>query len=417
MEDYTEIDPARLKSRAARELYDELFFVEEARKISSADAKGERARLILPSWQEKSPQQANYTPDFGDLLDFYSSRGLVGEEKVAVLQTLGAIRKLCFGIEGASGSGKSFTADLLMELLPKEYVYRIELSSNTAEVYNAEEINRAKIIYVPELQKALNSKNPIMVEVLKNLTEGRDVLRRVRDQEKKRNITLHIEADKGIIYTLALENDLKKDVELSRRVFQLTTDSSEEQSYKVIDNIIEEEYNHSNKGKDFSGLRHHIRRCMLLPEVEYVNPFSRVLLEIMPVTVKARSFVKHYLNLIQGSALFHHKERVREGGNIFVNLEDFFLVHSLYHQMFSKSLEESVEEERISNEGGEKDGVETDGRGKEIADWRDVWNLGSVTMLEFYPDVLERWQECNIKDGKIAAYDALAREEKILGEV
>ena len=413
MEEYTEIDSARLKSRTARELYNEIFYVEEARKISNADARVDGPRLILQSWQERASRQANYIPNIGDLLDFYSSRGLVGEERVAILQTLGSIRKLCFGIEGASGSGKSFTADLLMELLPKEYVYRIELSSNTAEVYNAEEINRAKIIYVPELQKALNSKNPIMVEVLKNLTEGRDVLRRVRDQEKKRNITLHIEADKGIIYTLALENDLKKDVELSRRVFQLTTDSSEEQNYRVIDNIVEEEYNHSDKGRDFTELKQHIRSCVLLPEIEYVNPFSRALMDVIPLTVKARSFVKHYLNLIQGSALFHHKERVHETGNIFVNLEDFFLVHSLYNRMFSKSLDGGAKE---AGAGGEEEGAEAS-KGKEITDWRGVWNIGSMTMLEFYPDVLERWQKSNIKDGKITAYDATIGEEKILGEV
>ena len=40
-----------------------------------------------------------------------------------------------------------------------------------------------------------------------------------------------------------------------------------------------------------------------------------------------------------------------------------------------------------------------------------------MTMLEFYPDVLERWQKSNIKDGKITAYDATIGEEKILGEV
>jgi len=403
MENNIQVDPKRLRSKSARKLYSEIFQEKEVKKreCKQQQNRQDKSKMSRPMSMERTnnihipTDQADYSPGIEDILDFYEHNGLVGEESTSILQTFAAIKRMSFGIESLSGSGKSFSANLLMKLLPEEYVYRMELSSNTAEMYNADEINKAKLIYIPELQKALKSRNTLMIEILKNLSEGRDAIRKVRDQEKRETITLHITADKGIIYTLASENEFKKDAELSRRFFQLSTDTSEEQTSKVIQSIVENEYTHKIGKRDFSKLKQHVRECLELSDLTYINPFSEKLLEITPLTVKARSFVRHYLDLIQASTLFHHKNRITSGENIFVNLEDFFHVYSTYHPLFLENLMCKQDVEKL--------------------DWQNVWNLGTKVMIGHYPEFLESWQESNIKENKLTVYDVSKRQETTLG--
>jgi len=405
-----EIDPKNLQSNIARKSYSELFPEKKKDNMSVIEPKDFITKKREEEYETKKEDTIiKYAPSVKDIFDYYESNGLVGEENTSILQTFAAIKKLNFGIESLSGSGKSFLVDLLMDLLPEEYVYRIELSSKTAEMYNADEINKAKIIYIPELQKALNSKNLIMIEVMKNLTEGRDAIRRVRNQATDENLTYKITANKGIIYTLASENVFKKDVELSRRVFQLTTDSSTEQNLKVIESIVNQEYLGNNKEKNFQELKEHVKKCLDLPDFQYVNPFSQTLLEITPPTVKARTFIKHYLNLIQASAKFHYKSRFSSEDKLFVNLEDFFNIYSLYQDLFYKGVSKANINEETQMKEQEKE------KGQPEIVWQNIWKSGLEVMNSYHPEFSEKWIGANIQDGKIIAYDIKNKREKILG--
>lgn len=343
------IDPNRFRSQVAKDFFREYFGVrEEVEEEPRAQRKELPAKILDNKIEDpkgrleairksKSITQSLKSPSLEDLLYFYKSKGLVGEESTAILQTLGAIHGLCFGIESLSGSGKSFTADLLMELLPEEYVYKIELTSNTALMYEADAINQKRIIYIPELQKALNNSNPINLEIIKNLTEGKGISRTVR--AKGENVEFTINPGKAVIYTLALENAFKKDVELSRRVFTLTTDISEEQTRKIIEAIAKKGYqaNKSSQVK-IAGLKAHFRDCLALPEIQYINPFSTFVAGYMPPVLRSRSFATHYFNLVEASARFHHKERIIENNRIFVNFDDIANIHSFYFDDFLRSV-------------------------------------------------------------------------------
>jgi ABC-type dipeptide/oligopeptide/nickel transport system ATPase component len=139
-----------------------------------------------------------YIPNTKDLIDFSQTCGLVEERENFILLALSAINKISCGVESVSGSGKSVLTDILMELLPKKRIYNMGLSSNTATMYDYKALNQADIVYIEELQKAMNSSNPIVVELLKNMTEGKELTRKVYDAVSKEVIQHKIKGNLGV---------------------------------------------------------------------------------------------------------------------------------------------------------------------------------------------------------------------------
>ncbi|MBW2988092.1 hypothetical protein DRJ48_04435 [Candidatus Woesearchaeota archaeon] len=423
----------------------------------------------LPQKSKTRTPRVEGSVDLETLLRYYKSKGLVGEEKLAILQTLGAIHQLSFGIESLSGSGKSFTIEILISLLPKGDVYRMELSSKTAEMYNAETINRAKIIYIPELQKAMSSSNPIVVEVLKNITEGKDAVRRVRDQASKSVVNYTIQAGKGVIFTLATENAFKYDTEFSRRVFILHTDISKEQTDRILrskararhptlqnQNLITPE--------EEEALKRHIAECLHTDGLVFENPFSDYISSYIPRTIRSRSYDDYYFDLVEAMALFHYNQRLNEDGVVFIELQDVYAIQELYWHQFCKSLlgipligeealtvfgegidatnsrtaEEvyrvlkpwnpSITYRMVENtlerlvEVGLLDKTDHQSRrtryfrsgSTEIfdleVDWQEAWNTGLKFMEEQYPRVVERWVTKQVKEGRVVAKHPLTSE-------
>lgn len=400
------------------------------------------------------------------LLKYYVSRGLVGEEATSILQTFGAVNRLCFGIESMSGSGKSYTIDRLIELLDKGDIYSMQLSSKTAEMYSADEINKAQIIYIPELQKAMRSSNEILVEVLKNITEGKDAQRKVRVQANGKNQKYTITAGKGVIFTLATENHFKYDQEFARRVFILHTDVSPEQT----DNIIryKSSQRHAfNKTKriisntELNSLRSHVKSCLYF-NPEFENPFAEPIAEMFPRTLKSRSYDSYYFDLVESSTKFNHPLRIYQDGIMFVNLEDVYLIHNLYSKTFLKGLynipvfgEEALsilnEEEEFCESKDVYETLKEDNpslsfnvvenvlenlvdagflkkddyksrnpkysRIKSMTslfdepNWEAYWERGKEFMKEHYPKISERWinEQLN-SDGEVRVYSPLGND-------
>lgn len=300
-----------------------------------------------------------YKPTMKKIVDYYKHMGLVGEEKTAILQTLLAIKRQHFGIEALSGSGKSASMDILANhnklgdsiLLPKRKVYIMGLSSKTAAMYNQESINEADLIYVEELQKLGTSLE--MTEFLKNLAEGKDVTRDVRDQANRENLKLKINKGKGIMYTLALENTHKNDIEMKRRFITLSTDVSKTQTKNVISRKAQERFNRDAlnvlEDKELLNLKSHISECIEYgksPNLKYENPFAEYISKFIPMPdQKARSFCDHYFNLVEASCLFNHKNRVsfttgnkRLTKHLLVNIEDIIVIQELYSDTFNRDI-------------------------------------------------------------------------------
>lgn len=296
-------------------------------------------QLLAPRIRDKDllKQHQDYRPNLYDVLEYYRSKHVVGEENVCTLQTLGAINKLCFGIESLSGSGKSFLVNALIDLLPEGSVYRMELSSKTAEFYQAEQINQCDIIYIPELQKAMSNK--LVVEILKNLTEGRSAIRTVRDQTIRQNLVYTISSDKGVIFTLATENPFKYDKEFSRRVFILHTDISHEQTDRILKHKAMNRHQslETRVAKDFNPLKAHIARC-LDEDFSYENPFTDYISQQIPRNIRARSYDDHLFNLINACTKFHHPKRLFGNNVLFVSIGDVYQIYNAYWEQFIRTL-------------------------------------------------------------------------------
>src|SRR3989338_1351699 len=224
-----------------------------------------------------------------------------------------------FGIESMSGSGKSFTVDLLMKLLPEDYVYYMELASAKAHANNADEINKYEIIYIPELQKAANT-GLTLVESLKNLAEGKDSTRMVWNHQTKNNDVYRIVGNKGLIFTLAIENDYKYDAELGRRFLIFNTDISEEQTQRIIQSKASTRHANAKPNKErFDHLRNHIGYCLNL-DTRYENPFSDYIATQVPIEMKSRTQVSYFFDLVEASAKFHINDRIKSNDIVMENL-------------------------------------------------------------------------------------------------
>lgn len=333
----------------------------------------EIAKLVLP--EEKLEERVLDEFDFlgvniQTLVDYYKQKGLVGEEGNSVVQTLAAINGISFGFYSKSGSGKSYLVDVLMDLLPGNSVYKMELFSETAGFYDCAEINKAKIIYIPELQKAMKKTNSIAAELIKGISEGRDVTRVVTQGTSTRRYT--IRADKSIAFTLASENEFKYDEELARRVLFLYTDESPEQTQNVI--LYKAAARHAN-GKNH--LMNPEQECVLKRHIANVmdagfcfeNPFAEYLAGLMPASLKSRSYIDHFFDLVEASAKFNHLHRVKEKGTLFLGIEDVSLIVDAYWQNMARA----------------------PGTEKLDFDREACFYHGADFMKENYRDVFERW--------------------------
>jgi DNA-binding transcriptional ArsR family regulator len=264
----------------------------------------------------------------------------VGEEKLSKLITLCVLRGLNFGIEGLSGSGKTILADALIELLPDNSVYSLQLSSPTAAFYDAQEINKKRFIYVPELQKAVQSLE--VVEFLKGIGEKKTVERKVTNVARNCVVTYRIHGERLVtFYTLALENTYKTDTEFTRRFFHFFTNSTVNQNRNVLKWKAKQRM---EKGIEVEKewtvplLRHHIGR-LLQQSYDFVNPCAGSVVKFCPVkNMKTRSYVDFLFDLQEASALFHSRHRCKMENFLFVTPEDVKIMFDLYWKDFKASL-------------------------------------------------------------------------------
>ncbi len=313
-----------------------------------------------------------------DITNYFKLKGVVGEESLCTKIFLAGSNNISFGVEGYSGSGKTFVVDKLIELYAEEDLYRLDLSSKMAVFYDSKNINNYKTIYIPELQKALKETKSPIVEVVKNLTEGKDVKRIVTDYKKRGNKTFNIKRGKSIIYTLASENTYKNDEELNRRFLRFKTNHEENHLEKILkqkslrrQTLIKEsdEELHEKLKQHFNYLRN--------KKINTYDPYSEAIIEYLPKTQKAIGYTEHYYALLDATTKLNHKRRekieTQEQEYIITNIEDHFLVHKLYHQEFLKTLKDFSKRNNNREEVDEIQHLEN----KKI-DWGKIINKGTI---------------------------------------
>ena len=319
------------------------------------------------------------SPTFEDILKYYRSEGIIGEEKNAILITLAATYGAQFGIIGDSGSGKTLLALALMKLLPSSYVYELQLASDQSLFNDVDEINGKKFIYISEAQKPLKKKDSTILEIIKTLGEGKDVKRKVT-LSKGKVIDYVINGGPKIIFTLANENDFKLDTELSRRFMLFYTDSSKEHVEDVITENAKSRAEIKSIDKKHSlALSNYIKRSLDSDYSGFVDVFSEAFTKYIPKVPKAVGYVNHYYDLLNACAKFHSAERMLDENNhLFLDLEDYYLIHQLYYPNFLTSLK------NLSTKGFTN---------QNEVDWIELYGAGANKMKSMYPDKFQEWEQ------------------------
>lgn len=290
------------------------------------------------------PSSLTNSPSLHDLVTFFRGQGIVGEENLLCGATLAAINKSSFGVEGFSGSGKTFVVNKLVQLLPDVYTY--SQGSDLAIFHDAARVNKSQFLYIPELQKAMQKKNAPIIEIIKDVTEGRDANRLVTSKNGQGVVEYRIKNGVCIIYTLAAENDYKKDEESARRFIRFRTDASSEHLEAIHEYKARQRYDLGGEIARSSSLermlKQHVDECLRLGDVVVVDPFASYMGKVIPRTQKSVGYVDHYYALLDGCTKFHFNQRTSfdhdDQRHVLVNIEDHFNVHRIYFDEFIASL-------------------------------------------------------------------------------
>lgn len=277
-----------------------------------------------------------------EITQYFKNEGVVGEEKLCLKTYLAGANNLSFGVEGYSGSGKTYIVDKLIKLYNENEIYKLDLSSKMGIFYD-QTINNYKTIYIPELQKALQERGTPIIEVVKNLTEGKSVKRIVTNTKRKGSKTYNIQEGKSIIYTLASENHYKKDEELNRRFLRFHTDNTQEHIDKILNHKSQrrQKIQNTQQTNIETKVKNHFNNLREL-NINIFDPYSTNILEYLPRTQKTIGYIDHYFNLIDSITKFHHEQRnkfqIKNQTYIITNIEDHQIIHAIYYQEFLETL-------------------------------------------------------------------------------
>lgn len=358
-----------------------------------------------------------------DVARYFKNRGVVGEESLAVAITLALINNASFGVEGYSGSGKTFITDKLMDLV-EDRAYRIGQSSKLAVFGDADKINGCRVIYIPELQKAMKQRNSPIIEVIKDLTEGKDATRVVTKRGGKGTEEYRIKSGVSIVYTLALENYFKKDEESSRRLIRFRTDPSPEHLEEIHGDKARKRHALDASEKSRVSLerklKRHVYECMDMDGVKVIDPFAEYISSLIPRTQKSVGYVDHYYSLLDACAKFHANNRTQvdvDGQTyLLIEVQDHITVFRAYFGEFIKTLKEfsqrkdQAQELEPGEENSELDYFEHIPE----PDWAQCYRKGLEVistdpalspLMEDYGDKVAEWLGRQVKDDKIFVLD------------
>ena len=291
-----------------------------------------------------------------DVARWYQDKGLVGETRLALVQTVVAIsgKPMGFGIEAAAGSGKTATMDLLIgdsggedtSLIYKKFVYFKDAGSQTSLFYDAEVVNSKKIIAIKELQK---DKSDNMVEAIKSMTEGKSANRKVTDVANDEVKSQRVEP-KTVIYSLAVENDMKPDTELRRRCIVMSTDISKEQTSKVLTAKARLRWDPASAQIMSHEESEEIRKTvnsLLSYKMTVMNPFAEKFVEVVADVApdqKVRSMAEHFWNVMEGVVKLNaydgnHVHIFNKGATtVIANIQDLLQTLIIYKEAFMRDV-------------------------------------------------------------------------------
>jgi hypothetical protein len=245
---------------------------------------------------------------------------ILGEDALALTSSLSyLLEDTNFCVKAYSGTGKTVLMEAIFNLLPEEYVHTIEHLSETAVWYEAEDINRARFVAVPEAQKIPEG----VMEIIKTWADGRAALRKKTDVTIGSVVAQKIDA-KYVFMCVAVENEKGSsmfDAELERRCMIMHTNPTVEQTervikHKLLDSAVEQASISKMSAEEIDGLKKHMLDAINRRDEDDAtiikNPCAPFLFKAIPSAFPvSRSKVQYLLRFINSIARFYPDEIIR----------------------------------------------------------------------------------------------------------
>ena len=242
---------------------------------------------------------------------------ILGEDELALSSCLSyRLEDNNFVIKAYSGTGKTVIMDAIFALLPEEFYYVLEHLSETAVWYDAEKINRARFIAIPEAQKL---PEPV-IEVVKTWGDGRSAFRKRTDVTVGDTVETQI-YPKYVFMCVAVENTKGAsyfDAELERRCMIMHTNPTVKQTervvrHKLMDSAVPKTTLTTMSEEEIEGLKKHVLQAVVDRDDEEAlvikNPCAPFLFEAIPSAFPvSRSKVQYLLKVINAVARFYPDE-------------------------------------------------------------------------------------------------------------
>ncbi len=245
---------------------------------------------------------------------------ILGEDELALTACLSyLLEDTNFVIKAYSGTGKTVIMDAIFGLLPDEFYHTMEHLSETAVWYDAEKINRARFVAIPEAQKL---PEPVM-EVVKTWGDGRAAFRKRTDVTIGETVETRLNA-KYVFMCVAVENTKGSsyfDAELERRCMIMHTNPTVKQTervikHKLMDAAVHKSHLTTMTEEEIEGLRKHMIDAITNRDdddaLQIKNPCAPFLFDAIPSAFPvSRSKVQYLLRLINAVARFYPDEILR----------------------------------------------------------------------------------------------------------
>jgi hypothetical protein len=246
-----------------------------------------------------------------------SANPIIGEDELGVVATLSyLLEDNNFVIKAYSGTGKTVIMDAVFGLLPEEYFHTIEHLSETAVWYDADKINRARFIAIPEAQKLPEG----VMEVIKTWGDQRPAMRKKTDVTTQ-DVTEQKLNAKYVFMCVAVENQKGStyfDAELERRCMIGHTNPTVKQTdavvkHKLMDSAVPKSFMTTMSSEEIEDLQSHIIDAVGRRDDENAillrNPCAPFISEAIPTLFPvSRSKVQYLLKVINAVGRFYPDE-------------------------------------------------------------------------------------------------------------
>ena len=247
---------------------------------------------------------------------------ILGEDELAITAAVSyLLEDINFVIKAYSGTGKTVIMNAIFGLLPEEYYHTIEHLSETAVWYEADKINRARFVAIPEAQKL---PEPVM-EVIKTWGDGRAAFRKRTDVTIGDVVEQRLNA-KYVFMCIAVENSKGAaifDAELERRCMIGHTNPTVKQTervikHKLLDAAVPKTDLITMSDEEIEDLKKHIIAAIGRRDDENAvvlrNPCAPFIYDAIPsIFPVSRSKVIYLLKVIQAVARFYPDEIIKFG--------------------------------------------------------------------------------------------------------